>query len=197
MSNKLGKAGSTQQFAASFLRSARRILKHNSMHEAKKIANYVISRKATQKFSLTNMRINKLIYFIHGWSFRKYENGFIRNHFEAWDYGPVIKTVYDELKYFSDREIDQYIMYTNYANGLREVIPFDDLGQSDFDFIDRVLDYYSSMRTAELVEMSHLAGGAWAKVRQSGSMPAASRRIPNDLIRDEFVGDLPVDKWTH
>lgn len=167
------------------------------MYEAKKIANYIVSRRETQRYPLTNLRINKLLYFIQGWSLNKYKDGVIRNHFEAWTYGPVIKTVYDELKIFESKEVNKYIKYLNYQRNLWEEIPFDDISHDHTFLIDGVLQEYAHVKTDRLVDMSHVDGGAWDRVRKSLLGPNLISRIPNELIREEFFGGLAVEKWMH
>ena len=47
---------------------------------------------------LTPIHILKLVYIAHGWSLAIGEHPLIRNEIEAWEYGPVIRSLYDAVK---------------------------------------------------------------------------------------------------
>src|SRR5580698_7043427 len=57
------------------------------MYEARKNCNYLLTRYDAETYDLTNLRLNKLLYFIHGWSLASRTRGLVRNHFEAWKLG--------------------------------------------------------------------------------------------------------------
>jgi uncharacterized phage-associated protein len=56
------------------------------MYEARKICNFLLANFDAVEFDLTNLRINKLLFFIQAGALPE---GLIRNHFEAWQYGPA------------------------------------------------------------------------------------------------------------
>lgn len=71
------------------------------------VANYVVQyyndnkAKTDSNFKpLTNLKLQKVLYFIQGWSLTKFEKPIINNDevFEKWKYGPVIRSVYREFK---------------------------------------------------------------------------------------------------
>jgi hypothetical protein len=48
------------------------------MYEARKVCNFVLSRYDAQRFDLTNLRLNKLLFFIHAASLAVRQDGLIR-----------------------------------------------------------------------------------------------------------------------
>src|SRR5690348_15028151 len=101
------------------------------MYEARKISNFLLAEADAHALKLTNLRLNKLLYFIHGRSLVTYSAGVIRNHFEAWQYGPVIRAVYDTFKKFDDKIIDRPATFLDYSTGQQTTIPHNDIREAD------------------------------------------------------------------
>jgi uncharacterized phage-associated protein len=157
------------------------------MYEARKICNLLISRSDEHKHPLTNLRINKLLYFVHGWGLTRNSQGFVRNHFLAWTFGPIVKPVFDEFKLYGDRMIDQPAQYLDYATGKYKVIPYNDISPHDIEIIMRVFLEYDRYSTYELVDMTHEPNGPWDIIfKELAKERRLNQRIPNDLIRDHF-----------
>src|SRR5438128_958905 len=110
------------------------------MYEARKLTNLLLSRYDARRFELTNLRLNKLLYFIHAESFAHKPEGLVRNHFEAWQFGPVILPVFDTFKSFGDSWISAPAMYLDYASGIKKVVTYDDIATTDVDFIIHTFD---------------------------------------------------------
>ncbi|MDH4981590.1 type II toxin-antitoxin system antitoxin SocA domain-containing protein [Hyphomicrobium sp. D-2] len=159
------------------------------MYEARKICNLVLSKFDAVEFDLTNLRINKLLFFIHAESLRLRPEGLIRNHFEAWQFGPVIRPVFDAFKAYKEAPIAAPAQFLDYATGQRGPIPFDDVRAEDVQIIVAEFKNYSRFTTSQLVSLSHIPGGPWDIVyRATLTDPTSSPRIPNELISDFFGG---------
>lgn len=153
------------------------------MYEARKICNFLLSRYDAKRFELTNLRINKLLFFIQSDSLGNRPGGLIRNHFEAWQFGPVIRPVYDAFKTFGESWISEPANFLDYSSGQNVAIPFDDIGAVDRDLIEKSFDEYARFTTGQLVALSHEIGGPWDIVyRKYQADKTSSPRIPNDLI---------------
>ncbi len=158
------------------------------MYEARKICNFIIARYGQSSFEVTNFRINKLLYFIHGWSLTSRPHGLVRNHFEAWQFGPVVRSVYDSFKKYGDSKITEQASHLDYASGENKTITFDDITDVDADTIVHVFQSYARFSTSELYNLSHEPGGPWHIVYTAYSRDhRLSPRIPNDLIRAHFL----------
>jgi len=161
------------------------------MYEARKISNLLLARYSKPKFDFTNLRLNKLLYFIHGWSLTNRANGLIRNHFEAWQLGPVIRAVYDTFKIYGDGRIAALADHLDYASGEYKTISYEDISEKDVAIICRVFERYDQYTTNELVRLSHETGGPWDAVFKSWSSDKRiSPRIPNELIRSRFLAEI-------
>lgn len=85
------------------------------MYEARKICNFLIANANACEFELTNLRLNKLLYFIHGWALTSCPEGLVRNHFLAWKLGPVIRPVFDTFKIYESAKITEPAIFFDYT----------------------------------------------------------------------------------
>jgi uncharacterized phage-associated protein len=158
------------------------------MYEARKICNLLLSCYDARRFGLTNLRLNKMLYFIQAESLSGLPEGLVRNHFEAWEYGPVIRPVFDSFKRYENSWISAQATYLDYASGEQKIVPFEDLDKDHCELIKQIFDKYSSFTTNQLVTLSHVSGGPWDTVyRAYLADKTASPRISNDLIRRHYV----------
>ncbi|KAF1682399.1 Panacea domain-containing protein [Veillonella sp. R32] len=100
---------------------------------------------------MTNLRLNKLLYFAQAASFKKLGYPLIEESFEAWQFGPVLPEVYETYKHFG-------------RNGIQSE-PFDrsKLNRKEQLFLIDVLRTYNAISTSALVKMSHESDGPWSK----------------------------------
>ena len=158
------------------------------MYEARKICNFLIVRRDTHKFPLTNLRLNKLLYFIHGWGLTSRPDGLIRNHFFAWMHGPVLRPVYDAFKVYGEGTIAGPARYLDYMAGENRPVAYDDILPDDAAIIESVFASYDRYATHQLVDLTHVVGGPWHVVYSAWiEDKRLNLRIPNDLIRAHFL----------
>jgi uncharacterized phage-associated protein len=157
------------------------------MYEARKICNFLLTRYEAGTYDLTNLRLNKLLYFIHGWALTSRPDGLVRNHFEAWKLGPVIKPVFETFRVFGEKRIQGLAEHLDYASGQKKPVSFDEITRADAETISAVFESYAHYTTAELVAISHEMGGPWHVVYTAWANDnRLSPRIPNELIRSYF-----------
>jgi uncharacterized phage-associated protein len=160
------------------------------MYEARKICNFLLANFDAVEFDLTNLRVNKLLFFIQAGALRQMPEGLIRNHFEAWQYGPVIKPVFDAFKVHKENPITGPAEFLDYASGQRIPVPYDDIRDDHRKIIVREFNAYSRFTTGQLVSLSHETNGPWDIVYKAHlADPTLSPRIPNQLIRRHFAGE--------
>lgn len=71
------------------------------------IANEIIKLANTQQIPVSPMKLQKILYLANGIAFKRLGDKLINEHFEAWDYGPVIRNVYDSFKNFRGDDINK------------------------------------------------------------------------------------------
>jgi len=64
------------------------------------VADYFIECSKNEKIFLSNLSIQKLSYFAYGWIIATEDEKLFYDRIEAWQYGPVIPSLYHQLKQF-------------------------------------------------------------------------------------------------
>ncbi|WP_428988964.1 Panacea domain-containing protein [Methylocapsa aurea] len=157
------------------------------MYEARKIANFLLQKFDARTFDISNMKMNKLLYFIQGWGYVILDRKIIRNHFVAWEYGPVIRSIYESFKEFEAQPISAPAKFLNYETGKLEDVAFDELDHECVELVMKILPFYVEKSASELVAMTHVPGGPWESIYKltAGRQPIF-QHIPDDLISTYF-----------
>jgi uncharacterized phage-associated protein len=168
-------------------------------HSADAIANYFLDRAGEDGKQLTPMHIQKLVYYAHAWHLAVDVSGrpLIDEPLEAWNYGPVIRSLYREFKDFGDAPITRRAMEID-PNTLDLVAPsVDSEIHSGLDpdlvnqLLNRVWQIYKDYTAIQLSNSSHEHGEPWRQIweRHNRKIPRAVH-IPNELIRRCFLAKL-------
>jgi uncharacterized phage-associated protein len=146
-------------------------------HDARAVANYLLSLAAADAIPVTPLKIQKLVYLAHGWSLALRQTALIYNNVEAWRYGPVVSELYHAFKQYGPEPITEKAY----------VRPGDPLIDSATGtFIKSVWNAYKKYSGLQLSAMTHEKGYAWDLAT---AVPANwfTPRISNTLIADEFI----------
>lgn len=126
---------------------------------------------------ITIMRLVKLMYFAQGWHLAHTDSPLFSEEIQAWQYGPVVPSIYHEAKYFGSAPIDRFLMAGVPANALSEY------GQYLIDWLDA---HYANTSTAKLADETHQRGTPWHQTYDG----SRNRVIPRHLMRDWFRAQL-------
>jgi uncharacterized phage-associated protein len=137
-------------------------------HDALAVANWFLARAEAEGKTLDPMKLQKLIYFAHGWSLAITDVPLIQEHPEAWDYGPVIPSVYHEFKSFGRKAITEratkfVFPNTGFFADLVNVTVVARQIEDDPDaeaLLRRVWEVYGPLTGVQLSNMTHAADGA-------------------------------------
>ncbi|MBO0661818.1 DUF4065 domain-containing protein [Jiella sp. MQZ9-1] len=141
------------------------------MYDARFIANWFVSRAASEGKRLTIMQLLKLVYIAHGWHLEMRKAPLVLNKIEAWKYGPVIPDVYAAYR-------NQGVEITAPLS-----LPSGQIEPSDRHLLEQIYQIYGSMGAVQLSNLTHEPGGPWdTATRQRGWFAP----IPNDLIRAHY-----------
>lgn len=116
------------------------------MYNALDIARYVIAHENECGRSVSNLRLQKLLYFIQVAFVSEYgpEHPCFSEPIEAWSFGPVVPCVYHAYKMFGSAGIPS----SPHARNIR-------LQNADKNMIDNMLNDSARYSTSQLVEISH------------------------------------------
>jgi len=132
-------------------------------HDGREIANFVLDFCDGQGRAVTNLSLQKIVYFCHVWSLIELDRPLIRHKFEAWDFGPVLPYLYREFKSFDRSPIVSRATKIDSNDGRQRLVLYNFDSQTD-SLLRKVVRFYSTMRAGDLVELSHADGGPWHSV---------------------------------
>jgi uncharacterized phage-associated protein len=152
------------------------------LYSPKSIANYFLELAAASGRQISPMKLQKLVYYAHGWYAGYTGTPLIDEAVEAWQYGPVIPSLYHEFKPFGAGVVTRKA--TEFQGlQLSEVAPPSEPGLRKF--LESVWNSYGSMSGLQLSEMTHAPGGPWDQTRKAtAGMRGAD--IPFDSILAHF-----------
>lgn len=121
--------------------------------EAKAIANEFLARSG---MPLNQMKMQKLVYIAHGWNLAINREPLVRDRIEAWDGGPVVRSIWNHLRDFGYNSAPNFF-------GKPDGSRFEaELSQSEKSVIDHVWRKYGEYSGLELSEMTHKEGTPWS-----------------------------------
>lgn len=171
-----------------------------------KIANYFLDLADKSGKELSHLKLQKLLYFSHGWYLALSDEGrpLFASDIEAWPYGPVIESIYQQFTLFGkdpivgfrahdlvykSGEMDKEKVHVNYN---LEVVYLDDEEKKIIGpLLDRIWEIYSPLSAYRLAHLTHLPGTPWRKLfdENDGIIPK-NTVITNNDIREYFLDKL-------
>lgn len=123
---------------------------------------------------VTNLRLQKLLYFAQGWYLARYGKPLFDSPIKAWDLGPVVPEVYHAYK-------------DNRANGISidARISSEAFTEDELNLLLDVAREYDKYSTSALVDMTHQPNTPWAQAARPGD-------ITTDSIRTFFAAQQPL-----
>lgn len=122
-------------------------------------------------YSLTPLKLQKILYYIQGWSCVWDGFPIFAEEFEAWQYGPVNREVYDTFKRYKGDEIPEFEgKIPRYGN------------PEELETIERVWEEYGQETATTLVSMTH-SEEPWIDAYSRGT------NISNEAIQYYFVNN--------
>jgi uncharacterized phage-associated protein len=152
------------------------------------VANAVLDRAQAAAWPLTNLDLQKIVYFLHGHFLRKHGRPLVEPEFEAWPYGPVHRTLYDAFKSYNDTPIEGRAEAFDPVRRQRRQLP--DLNDVEaLQIINEFLPHYLHMPTHMLVGMTHQGGTPWSEtVERAKEHLNFGMKISDALILERFEG---------
>lgn len=117
-----------------------------------------IAKLMANKVECTPLKLQKLLYIAYCKYLKKYDNVMFDEAFEAWKYGPVIKSVYYQFKH----KREKVIVDVPTANEKRYLTS--SIGRKKLSVVEETINEFGHLTAKELVDLTHEEGRAWEKV---------------------------------
>lgn len=161
------------------------------VYTAKQIANELIDIHLNhEKISdFSPLKIQKLLYYAQGFYLGNTGEKLYEEDFEAWKFGPVLPTIYNEFRdlgheeikrYATDIEIDGFKINQNEPR-------IDSSNVEVSDYLKKIALTYGKYSPIQLSNMTHEKGGPWWEVYEALEFNIVKNtKIPEELIKKHF-----------
>jgi len=144
-------------------------------YNALDVANAFLATAQKEGRSLTNLQLQKLVYIAYGYFAGLMNDSLFPDDIEAWDYGPVIPTLYHHLKKYGVGAVTEPLPSHNKING----------GGAEVKVVEGVWDSYKKYSPIELADLTHKDGTPWKTIREK-TKGRKHVSIPFALIREHY-----------
>ncbi|QXE21584.1 putative prophage protein (Ps3) [Richelia sinica FACHB-800] len=139
---------------------------------SKAIADYFIWLANETGSFLSNLKLQKLVYYAQAWYLALYDQSLFAEDFEAWVHGPVIPDLYQEYKKFGWKPIVKDVEEPKFADQVHE-------------FLAELVAVYFSCDAFELEQMTHRED-PWIQARGNIPQDAPSNAIISKEAMKEY-----------
>jgi len=139
------------------------------MYDVLLIAKYIIKYCNKSNLPISNLKLQKLLYFIQAAFLVEKEHTCFSDEIEAWDFGPVVPAVYYKYKIYGGTNIP----YMNSDENLFEII-----FQEDKDIINRIINDCAKYTASMLVDITH---------KQTPWLKAYAPYMRNIITKDSII----------
>ena len=155
-------------------------------YDSRSVANLLLDLADARGIRVTNLSLQKLLYFAHGQFLVARGTPLVDGYFEAWRYGPVHPTVYKSFKTAEGEPLHERAVGFDYR--LRQTCPIAPLNDPDArEHVERVLLQLGRLPAGRLIEISHAPRGPWAEtVNKSGTNAVLGLRISDKVTLERF-----------
>ena len=158
------------------------------MHDGREVANFILDVAEESKLSLTNISLQKIMYFCHVWFLVSTGKPLIRHSFEAWEYGPVLPYIYRYFSNFEDKKLTSRITKIDMSTG-NKIKASINVSDQEKSLIRNIINFYSQLSARQLVELSHTPGGPWDNVWNYKEKINPGMKISNEEILEFYSSE--------
>lgn len=145
------------------------------------VANTILQRAFKEaRDDMSPMKLQKLVFFLHGWLLATHGRPSTNEEFQVWQYGPVLPSLYQATKSSGSQNITSYLQEYTPSGYVARVVSTED---ADFySVLDLTWEKYIGLTAIQLSTMTHLQGTPWQVANASGT-----KRIANEAIQSYFA----------
>ena len=157
----------------------------------KAIANAFLQRAFNDKKACGHLKLQKLVYLSHGY-YLALTGGvpLVNEPFEAWDYGPVCRSLYVEFRDHGKAPIDRLATEVDWDAEQFLPVPAPTSDATVNKVVDFVYTTYIDRSAFALSDLTHQPGWAWDKTRKADKFGLRNVDIPNDMIAEDFKSHI-------
>lgn len=129
------------------------------MYNVLEICSYIINYSNEKEYDISNLKLQKLLYFIQVYFLIKNDEPCFEEKIEAWDFGPVVPIAYNQYKQYGSMNIPPVTMYIDrFGNNPYQIkrIEYDNIyiSKNDRKMINNVIDKLADYTATDLVAIT-------------------------------------------
>ena len=153
------------------------------------IVNSLLQRAfRDDRTDMTPVKLQKMLFFLNGWHLAVTGYPCIDEPFEAWEYGPVIRSVYYRLEPIGGSQVTACLTDYDPVSGSFKSYVVADSRHQFHEILDLTWEKYIGIDVARLSAMSHTPESPWAMAMKEGSIT-----IRSDVTTTYFIGLVRPD----
>jgi len=149
---------------------------HKIKVDAQKIANFFVRFSNEHGDNLTNLKLQKLLYFAQAWYLVFYKHPLFDNEIQAWVHGPVIPEIYSRFKKYGWSPIIEEISKPDLSENIKK-------------HLIKVFNYYGRYSAYELESITYGAE-PWKNARDNLPPDASSENIISHQDMQDYYNRL-------
>ncbi|MDV2504116.1 MAG: DUF4065 domain-containing protein [bacterium] len=150
---------------------------------AEKVADYIIRSAHDSGALITNLKLQKLVYYAQAWHLALFDEPLFDDPIEAWVHGPVVPSIYSKFRNFGWNPIGLDTDEVDLPEDLQE-------------HIDEVIEVYGGFSGWDLERLTH-SEEPWRKAR--GDLPPdepSSDEISHEDMKEYYRTKLDEQEET-
>jgi uncharacterized phage-associated protein len=151
-------------------------------YDVRSVANFVLDIATELHIQISNMAINKVVYFIYEDYLLHWGDRLTDAKIEAWEHGPVFRELYSSFKKYDDTVICELATKVDPETG-ESVICRSQFSLREQDFMKEQAQKYLRLSASKLRNLSHLPDSPWDHVWNHEGELNVGMHISDDIIR--------------
>lgn len=133
--------------------------------------------------TIDNLKLNKLLYYVQGFSLVKLGYPMFDENIQAWDYGPVIPEIYHVFKCCGKNSIEE------------PTTPFDEsrFSTEELNLLIDIYNEYGKYTGWALKNMTHEKGSPWAQVYEKNQNKVITKKSIEEYFKNLTLPSFTVD----
>lgn len=150
------------------------------MYPASIIAYAFVKKGIDEKRPVTQMKLQKLLYFAHGLHLAAYKKELIEEPIYAWKFGPVVSEIYHQYKLYGSNPISDFncVLGASYSDNMLSV-----LNNEATTVINETWELLKGYDAIKLSNWTHLKGSPWERYFKPGINDV---EIPKEAMEEYF-----------
>ena len=139
------------------------------------VANSILKRAFNEGVPVSPMKLQKLMYFVYKRYLKETGYALFDEDFEAWQWGPVLRSVYHSFKEYGADAIDEYA-----SDGRKNAMLISDDDVQFYDALNYVWKKYSGFSGWYLSQLTHKENTAWSKASSNNRLYISYKDIEEE-----------------